>query len=292
MKAKDMPVTALAGWFGAKVGMAEKIVEWLGPHDVYVEPFCGAMFVLMVKSPCRNEIVNDMHNDIINLAFVVQHDKWGPWLYRKLRRCIYSEKLFAYARVAINGYEIAGTPADIDAVLAYRAYYYFLLCWMGRKGIEGVANNSRSFSIRYSASGGNQSSRSQAAIISISAWRKRMRSVTLLCRDGFEILKRLNDDPAQSVYCDPPYLEKAKRYVHDFNKADHRRLAQYLSRFKKSRVVVSYYDHPALADLYPEADWLKVDCRRDKQILTSCDGDKDSSQQAPEVLLVNRSSLK
>lgn len=72
--------------------------------------------------------------------------------------------------------------------------------------------------------------------------------------------------------------------MHDFQDADHGRLADALKRFTKARVVVSYYDDPRLDRLY--ADWTKLDCGRAKSL--SVQGQRGSvSQKAPEVLLIN-----
>jgi DNA adenine methylase len=62
-------ITALAPWFGSKRTMASDIVEALGPHSVYWEPFCGSMAVLLCKNACSVEVVNDLHDDVINLPW-------------------------------------------------------------------------------------------------------------------------------------------------------------------------------------------------------------------------------
>lgn len=295
MSSKEMPVTTLAAWFGGKVGMAPTIVQWLGPHKSYVEPFAGGMAVLLAKPQCQFEMVNDLHGDIINLALTVQHAKWGAWLYRSLRRCLFNEVVFAFARRALNRFTLTTDPERVSEESARRAYYYFILNWMGRKGISGLACRSQqSFSVRYNTNGGNQAQRFHSVVRSITQWRKRFRSVTILCRDGFKLIKRLQDASDQAVYCDPPYLIKSNRYLHDFSKADHERLAIMLRRFKKSRIVVSYYDHQILTTLYPVENWLKVDCSRDKRLLRSLQQNAKpiNNEKAQEVLLINRSSIK
>jgi len=45
----DMSIKALAPWFGGKRNMAPMIVQELGPHNSYWEPFCGSMAVLLAK---------------------------------------------------------------------------------------------------------------------------------------------------------------------------------------------------------------------------------------------------
>ncbi len=244
----DAPdITALAPWFGAKRNLAAEIVRELGPHRVYWEPFCGSMATLIVKPPCVMETVNDLHGDLINLARVIQDGTLGPQLYRRLRRTLMHETLHreAASRQNSRGY-IADCPADLDA-----AYDYFLCAWLGRNGVAGTASYNQGFCVRYTANGGHAAKRWSSVVDSIPAWRRRLRNVTILCRDAFGLLPKIDDREGTAIYVDPPYLVKGAKYVHDFTDADHGRLAAELARFRKARVVVSYYDHPRLAELYP-----------------------------------------
>lgn len=43
-------IGAVAPWFGGKRTLAPRIVEALGPHKAYVEPFCGSCAVLLVNA--------------------------------------------------------------------------------------------------------------------------------------------------------------------------------------------------------------------------------------------------
>ena len=63
-------ISALAPWFGGKRTLAPAIVEELGPHTAYWEPFCGSCAVLFAKPPLAFEQINDLHGDLINLAMV------------------------------------------------------------------------------------------------------------------------------------------------------------------------------------------------------------------------------
>lgn len=285
----DMKVTALAPWFGSKRTLAPRIVELLAPHRAYVEPFCGSMAVLLAKPACSFELANDLHGDLVNLAWVVRHPKHGPSFFRRLRRTCFTEADFAHAKDVIGQHGIANAPEALDAArsLDYveRAYCYFVLCWMGRSGVLGTKGTNNNFTVRYTCNGGNQATRFHAAVDSIPAWRRRLRSVTILRRDGLTLLDRLADQPGQAVYVDPPYLQKGASYEHDFTHAQHAQLASLLRRFVTTRVVLSYYADPALHELYP--GWIQIDCSRTKHL--SVQGRRGSqSAIAPEVLLVNQ----
>lgn len=249
---KDAPmkIKAIAPWFGGKRTLAPKIVDLLGEHRVYWEPFCGSMAVLMVKPACRMETVNDLHGDLINLLRVIADAEAGPKLYRRLRRTLFHEDLLAEAREALRGGQslFREEPNSGD-----RAYWYFIDSWMGRNGVAGTQSTNPSFCIRYTATGGQPATRFFSAVSSLPQWRRRLRGVAVSRRDGFELLEKIADAKGTAIYVDPPYVTKSAKYIHDFKDHDHIRLRGYLERFTKSRVVVSYYADPLIDGLY--ADW-------------------------------------
>lgn len=276
-------ITALLPWFGAKRVLAPRIVAEFGPHVAYWEPFCGSMAVLLAKPVTSQETVNDLHGDLINLARVMQDGKLGAQLYRQLRRCLVHESTFWEHAEKIKTAESPDKP-DLD-----RATAFFYASWMGRNGVIGTKGWNNNFCVRYTANGGIQGTRFAAAVDSIPQWRERMRRVTILRRDGLELIERVEDAKATVIYCDPPYLEKGAEYRHDFEEADHERLAGLLNRFKKARVVVSYYAHPKLKKLYP--GWTVVECAVAKSLANQGQRGKGGKEKAPEVLLINGPSL-
>jgi DNA adenine methylase len=278
-----MKITAIAPWFGAKRYLADRIVEQLGPHRCFWEPFCGSMAVLLAKPEVSQETVNDLHGDLINLARVIQHAHYGPMLYRRLRRCLVHEDLFRSLAREIK--DRAWERDEIDTDAYDRAFAFFYSSWMGRNGVIGTAQNNNNFCVRYTMNGGIQGTRFAAAVDSIPAWQRRMRQVTILRRDGLKLLEKIADDARVAIYCDPPYLTKGATYVHDFTAAEHVRLAELAGRFKRARVVVSYYAHPELDRLYPGWSRLQIDVA--KSLVQQGKRDKSGGAIAPEVLLVN-----
>lgn len=276
-----MKIKAIAPWFGSKRNLAPRIVEILGPHRVYWEPFCGSMAVLMAKTPCVMETVNDLHKDLINLAKVIQDFKLGQQLYRKLRRTLMHEQLFheAAKRYHARSYHKAIDEADLE-----RAYDYLLCTWLGRNGVAGTSSYNQGFCVRYTANGGHAAKRFQSVISSIPAWRKRLANVTILNRDAFELLKRIDDKKGTAIYIDPPYLKKGAKYIHDFESDEHKKLAKMLQRFENSRVVVSYYDHADLIKLYP--NWQRIEINVSKALANQGARGKKNVR-VVEVLLVN-----
>lgn len=282
----EMVISAIAPWFGGKRNLAPEICREFGPHRAYWEPFCGGLPVLLAKEPATMETVNDLHGDLINLARVVQHRKHGPILYRELRRCWMDEDLYDRChRVLRERFDPNDSLLDTD-----RAFAYFVASWLGRNGTSGLQPHrvGKAFCVRYTKNGGHGGTRFCNAIDSIPAWRRRMRGLTILRRDAFELLERIEDAAGVVIYCDPPYLEKAGTYQHDFMAADHHRLAEALCRFKHTRVIVSYYAHPLLEKLYP--GWTQRSFDVSKAMAHQ--GQRgENSVRATEVLLINGPSL-
>lgn len=280
---EDRYVRGVLPWFGSKRTMADTIVEELGPHHTYFEPFCGSMAVLIAKPKCRMETVNDLHGDLVNLARVIQHRQIGPQLYRRARRMwmAESEHKAAASRWKERGISPCPETPDLE-----RALDFFFSSWVGRNGVTGTSRYNQGFAARYTPNGGHGSTRWQSAILSIPQWRRRFEEVTILNRDGFKLIEKISDEDGVAIYLDPPYIEKGAKYVHDFTADEHGKLAGLLQRFRRARVVVSYYEHPSLKQLYP--GWTVRECPTTKAMM--CDNGRRGdigSVIAPEVLIIN-----
>ncbi len=266
-------INALVPYYGAKRSMAKDIIIELGPHRSYWELFCGSMAVLLAKPKCHHEMVFDLNGDLINLATVMADRTLGPVLYRRLRRIPSSDRFYLDACKRL----------DIDNNSVNRAECYFIKSWLGRNGLTGSRYQGNSFSVRYTNNRDSPATRWNSAVRSILEFRRRLRDVTILCRSAFEVLPHIDDDDGTAIYADPPYLQKSKPYIHDFSATDHEVLAKQLCRFKRARVVVSYYDDPLLGDYYP--GWTIRKLTRHKNLSNAGGGNGETT--APEVLLLN-----
>ena len=248
----------------------------LGRHSVYWEPFCGSMAVLLVKPTCRMETVNDLNLDLFNLAKVIQDRPACMELYKRLRRVLMHEEIMAEAR------EKSQQPFEpgVD-----RAYWYFLQSWIGRNGNAGTRDHNQHFARRFTVNGGSSSTRFNSAITSIPAWRRRLKRVCILNMNGLDMLERIDDTKDTAIYADPPYFKKGSKYIHDFEAEDHVMLAELLHRFKKATVVLSYYDHPKLEELYPDFNKEKIEVAK---ALAHQGARGKNKTKAVEVLLTNK----
>jgi len=279
-------IKAIAPWFGSKRTLAPGIVEALGPHKVYWEPFVGSMAVLFAKQPATMETVNDMHGDLVNFARCVAGEASCARLYSRLQRMMPVQEMFgdsiAVLRAGAIDRQLAATDPDYQHD---RAFHYFVVSWLGMNGVAGTATVNSNFCKRFTSNGGAPGLRFVQAVDSMPGWHARLRKVVILSECGIELCEKIEDKPGTVIYCDPPYLAKSSKYLHDFEAADHERLAKALQRFQKTRVVVSYYEHPELARLYP--GWKKLDCETTKGMAAGGKRDGKNTAKAPEVLLIN-----
>ncbi len=286
-------IKALAPWFGGKRTLAPKIIAEIGPHSAYWEPFCGSCAVLMAKPPAMMETVNDLHGDLVNLARVVASDRYAD-LAERLDRTFTADELFVESKAFLAGVEHADPAPSIDAVddgHILRAYWYMVNSWQGRNGISGTNQSNITVATRYTSNGGSGGFRWRSAVDSVPAWHERLKGVHIKSMDAMTMLGKIEDAKASAIYVDPPYLVKSNKYIHDLTAADHVRLAEVLQRFDHTRVVVSYYDDPRLADLYPADKWTKRHTPVTKGLVNSGTRAKGGSFKAPEVLIINGPSL-
>lgn len=303
-------ITAIAPWFGGKRTLAPRIVETLGKHAQFFEPFCGGLSIIFAKEPARQETVNDLHGDLINLARVLQNPDAAPRLYDRLSRTLVCDDLLAEADHRIQGNAAQDIPEDDLESRLDRAYWYFNVCWMARNGLAGTRETNYQLAVRWTAGGGSPAIRFRNAVESIPAWHQRLRNIVILNRDAFDIIPRFEDAEHTAIYVDSPYVPQTRtglssggshssQYMHDFDEAnsgnrqlfaghhgdEHDRLASLLRAFSKARIVVSYYDCPRVRTLYD--GWHFIECTMQKNLHTQ-NKRGIGKQDAPEVLICNK----
>lgn len=282
MLATSPAITCLAPWFGSKRTLAPAIVAELGRPAAYWELFAGSLAVLLAKEPSRSEVVNDLHGDLVHLLTVLRHPRQGARLYRMLRRTLFSEAEFA---AALERLDADPVPTSDEIPDVGRAFAYFVASWQGMNGLAGTEKGSRTFARRYTSTGGDPATRWSAAVRSIPWWRRRIEKVQVLRSCGIMLAGKIEDREGTVIYADPPYLKKGASYLHDFIPSQHVELAEALGRFRKTRVVVSYYDDPELMRLYP--GWTVKPLGGSKGLANASKRDATGATAATEVLLIN-----
>jgi DNA adenine methylase len=218
----DMIIKAMPPWFGGKRTLAPDIVEQLGKHTQYFEPFCGSYAVLFNKPESQKETVCDLHGDATNLARVVKDEPIAVKLYSRASATQFSEGILHDAR------DFLQEPYDFETrdpeLMLERAYWFFIASWFGRNGSAGTKRIDYQIAVRFTKGGGSPTVRWKNAIESIPAWSRRLHNVVILNRDSFKILGSFEDCRQTAIYCDPPYYHGSRtgykkgggEYLHEF----------------------------------------------------------------------------
>lgn len=280
----DTPqVSAIAPWFGSNRSLAAKVGEQLAGCAWVGVPFAGGMCELS-HIAARTIVVGDMHRHVISLARAVADDELRPLLVRRLTRKVFHPDELSYAQSLCR--EVEGgsfAPPLLDWAEAY-----FVCCWMARSGIAGTADEfTGRVSLRWNANGGDSNVRYRNAIRSMVAFSRTARRCTFDVIDAFDLLARVEDNEEHGIYCDPPFPDAGKRYRHNSGdtlkdqRAWHTRLRDAVG-FNNTRVVMRYYDHPLIRELYPVGQgwmWLHLS-----------GGKTQHGKDAPEVLIVKNTT--
>jgi DNA adenine methylase len=229
-------------WHGGKWLLAPWIISHFPPHSVYVEPFGGAMSVLIRKPRSYAEIYNDLDADAVNLFQVLRSDGASA-LIEQLRLTPFARDEFDEA------YQPAVDPVERARRLIIRSFMGFGS--NGHSRVTGFRANSNRSGTTPAHDWVNYPD-ALARIVD------RLSGVTIENRDALACMRQ-HDGPETLHYVDPPYIMASRSdagadYAHEMTDDDHIALLAGL-RDLSGMVVLSGYPHP----LYDDAlgDWRR-----------------------------------
>jgi DNA adenine methylase len=282
-------ITAIAPWYGSNRSLAHEVgprlcgCRWLGI------PFAGGMCELTSLADMelpRTILVSDLHAHVLNLAAVASDLDLNMRMRSNLHGIPHHvdqlERAQALCRKRENltGENWFGGQAEIAAPDLDWAIEYFIAVWMSRNGTAGTAGEFKApLSVRWDAGGGDSATRFRNATHGLAAWVHIMRRCTFVRMDVFTFLDRCLDSKENGLYLDPPFFEVGDFYKYQFTTEDHRNLATKLASFRATRILLRFYDHPLVRELYPASSWLW-------EPLTG--GKTQTNAEAPEVLISRR----
>lgn len=228
-------------YFGAKQKLAGRIIDWMPPHDVYLEPYFGSGAVLFSKAPVRHEIINDIFGAIPNFYRVLRDRPED--LERVCRLSPYSRSEWEAC------FDVTGDGID-ELEWARR--------WWVRVGQSFAKTGShRTGWSRTTARTQSPPASMQSRIDRFSACAARLANVTIECGDAIALVDKMAT--ARTVcYLDPPYVAEARSnraaddYAQETDDDHHRRLADVLA-VTPAKVILSGYPSRLYDELY--RDW-------------------------------------
>lgn len=230
---EPIPTRPLLRWHGGKWRLAPRIIACFPPHRIYIEPFAGAISVLLRKPRAYADIVNDLDHRVVNLFRILRDPHAASELLRRL-------ELTPFARVEFEAaYGASDDPIEQARALIVRAFMGF-----GAAGNTRMRTGFRGNSNRRGTTPAHDWANYPAAIAAIVA---RLQGVVVECQDALAVVCRY--DGAETLhYLDPPYLPETRslgnpwcvkhQYAHEMTVADHERLLTMLTRGGLAGMVV------------------------------------------------------
>lgn len=237
------------GYFGSKQRLAKKILEYIPPHNCWVELFGGSLAMTMTKEPAMIEIVNDLDGEIVNV-FRQMRDS-GKELTHLLKLTPYAREEFKYAQ------KIDENDGDLE-----RARKFLVRAMMSVNGV--IAGQPGGFSVSDTYSRGGHEAR-------VNRWHNyparleavidRLREVRIENKDGIELLGEFSNKPFTLVYMDPPYLGKRTSgyKVEAVDQEFHERLLNQALLCDCMIIISGYESYTYTRMLEADGNWRKIE---------------------------------
>ena len=249
-----MKTSSALSYFGSDAGVAPQLGSLFDNHKHVTIPFVGGASIIP-HLKARAIVANDLHCGAVNFYRAIS-GVYGLSIQEELiLRCqttLSHPSELEMAKMAVN---------DLDAPIVDRAWAFWALCWIGRKGKGGTKHQGGMPSVRRTASGGTNASRIRAAANDLQAWAKEFERCEWEQICFRELLPKVADKPDCGIYCDPPWVGAGRDYLHAFDEQDHKDLAELLSRFEHTRVVVRYGDCELIRELYEGCGFITATSR-------------------------------
>ncbi len=237
-------------WPGAKWSMANKIIELMPQHKIYLEPFFGSGGIFFNKKRSNLEILNDLDSEVVNL-FKVVRDYHGD-LANKIFFTPYSKEEYkeSYDR---NNRELN----DIE-----KARQFLVRSNMARAGMQYYSSSWRTCGVALAPRTKQRVTREWNRIPeNIFQAALRLKDAEIENIDAIKLIKKYNSKDCL-IYADPPYLlstRKQKYYnVEMTEEKEHLQLINVLKEHS-GPVIISGYN----SDLYNNllSGWNKIEIK-------------------------------
>jgi DNA adenine methylase len=234
-------------YHGGKWRIGNWIISHFPEHRVYVEPFGGAMSVLLRKPRCYAEVYTELYGEVVNLFRVLRDPELSTRLHELLHATPYARAEF------LASYEPTSDPLEQARRTVVRSA-------MG-VGTTAISRHATSFRPNTKRRGTIPAHDWAGYPAVLSAITERLQGVVIENRPAIDVMR--SHDSAETLhYVDPPYPHstrgegQSENYRFEMSDDDHRELAGVVHSLE-GMVIISGYDCPLYSEeLYP--DW---ECR-------------------------------
>jgi len=230
---------------GGKQRLADRIVSLMPSHHHYVEPFAGALSVLLAKPIAPLETINDLDGDIVTFWRVLR-DRPGDL-----------ERMCALTPHARDVYQDSRHPVTTDNDLT-QAWRVWVRLTQGR-GSRTDGSSGWRF-VNGSTTRMTMAKYLTGYLARIGPAAERLRLVSIDHRPALDVIHGF-DMPGTLFYVDPPYLASTRTeprtYRYDMGTMDDHQELLHTLRECHGQVILSGYR----SDLYDQVlhDWTRID---------------------------------
>lgn len=207
---------------GNKRKLTAKILPFIPPHDLYIEPFFGAGGFFFHKPQAKYSVVNDADAEVYNLFQVVR--------FQQAELC----EVFMQIPIHQKLWDHWKKHSEDDPV--WRAARFLFLSNFGYMG--------KAQTLRFPSKRTKQLILERMALTAL-----KLEHVDFMCGDFRQVFRRISiSNPARTfIYSDPPYLDTSNNYASGFTTQDSIDLFDHLQAID-APWILSEFDHPFILD--------------------------------------------
>lgn len=221
-------------YYGGKYILSRKLVPMLHRHTRYVEVFFGGGSMFFRKDKAKINILNDLHNDVINLYISVAED--FNEFKRYAKHILLSRTLHENYRKHIH----ENKSFDIPDVKRAAMYFFVLKTAFNKNPFLPLSKDAKW---------------NDGILDDLEASRLKLQDTYIECMDFRKLFDKYKPDENDMWYLDPPYVAATDRsdyYIHSFKDEDHSDLKTMCDDIDKTggKFMVSYDNRPIIWDMY------------------------------------------
>ena len=236
IKGAKLECPTVIPYWGGKYELSRKLIPMMPPHTRYFEPFAGGLSVFFRKTKVKENILNDIDRDIINLYICVSENvdiliNEAYWLPK-------SRDIFEIAK------EECGKEIKREELPNYKRaalYYYMVKNAFNKQAFGTLGMDAKSWKI--------------SMLSDLRLSRNMLDGSIIENLDIFKLFKRYTIKDGDFVYLDPPYVIATKRkeyYRHTFEQDSHDKLLELCNKIdaEGGKFMLSYDGVDFIKQLY------------------------------------------
>jgi len=230
-------------YMGGKFELSRRLIPMIPPHNRYIEVFLGGGSMFFRKRKAKLNVLNDKHNDLINLYLTVMH--YYEIFIQDCEALLKSRTLYdEFKNELKDDIKYANMPNSLRA-----AKYFYII--------------KNAFNTNFHNPIGKEAEWNDKMWTCLKTSRDKLKDTMIENLDFRELFHRYPTREDDFWYFDPPYViagERGDYYVHSLDMDDHDALFEMCKQIDNEggKFMISYDDHEYVNDKYKDFDILKI----------------------------------